>query len=164
MLLYFCLAVTLFTSPARLAACGIEWLDSLEQTTATAAEKHRPVLLFFTGSDWSPRSMTLDKQVFEDKPFAAFVSASFSLFQLDFPQRIAAAGPLMKTYAALAEKHGVSHFPTLLALRPDGTEIGRLEYNGETAAQVTALASGWLAAFNEGAGSTTVTAAALRSR
>ena len=50
---------------------------------------------------------------------------------------------------SLAMKFNVKHFPTLVALRPDGTEFARLEYNSETLAQMTTIVKGCLARFED---------------
>jgi len=101
------------------------------------------VVLVFTGSDWSPRSIKLDQEVFSNTAFANWFGDAVSPCNADFPQRIPLSDEVVAENTALAMKFNVKHFPTMIALRPDGTEYARFEYNGQTLAEVTTIVKGW---------------------
>src|SRR5580692_5957572 len=117
-------------------ASGITWASTLQDALTSAAVSNRPVVLVFTGSDWSPRSIKLDQEIFSNTGFANWFGDSFSPCNADFPQRRPLPDATLAENTALAMKFNVKHFPTLIALRPDGTEFARLEYNGESLPQM----------------------------
>jgi len=133
----------------QVRACGFTWEYTLQDALTSAALWNRPVVLVFTGSDWSPRSIKLDQEIFSDTKFANWFGDSFSPCNADFPQRRQLPDATLAENTSLAMKFNIKHFPTLIALRPDGTEFARLEYNGESLAQMTTLAKSWLAHFED---------------
>jgi hypothetical protein len=130
-------------------ACGFTWEYTLQDALTSAALWNRPVVLVFTGSDWSPRSIKLDQEIFSNTQFANWFGDSFSPCNADFPQRRPLPDATLAENTSLAMKFNVKHFPTLIALRPDGTEFARLEYNGESLAQMTAIVKSWHAHFED---------------
>ena len=51
-------------------------------------------------------------------------------------KRVLYKGRVLAENTALAHRYHVKHFPTMLLLRADGTEVERMEYKSETATQV----------------------------
>jgi len=146
-LLRLAAAASLFASPTFDArACGLNWAWTLDEALEKAKEDNKLVLLFFTGSDWSPRSIALDKQVFERGEFSDVASSKFALHLADFPQRTRLAAQYEQANIALAERFKVRHFPTIVALMPDGTEYARHTYTHEDAVEMV----GWLNHWDEG--------------
>jgi hypothetical protein len=123
--------------------CNLPFEPSVELAQAKAEKRQCPVLLFFTGLDWSPRSITLDKRLLEHALIEGLIERSFVPVLVDFPQRVKLSTDLQSMNLALAEKHEVKHFPTLIALTHDGQEIGRLKYQEETVASLTAILENW---------------------
>lgn len=136
------LALSLLAAP--LSACRLPFEPTLEAATAKAVARDLPILMLFTGSDWSLRSVTLDKELLENQAIEKILETSFILMMVDFPQRLKLAATQQSANTALAEKFQVSHFPTLISLRPDGSEIGRLEFHAATVDSMTKTLNGWL--------------------
>lgn len=109
-----------------------------------ATARDQPILLLFTGSDWSLRSVTLDKELLENQTIEKILETSFILMMVDFPQRVKLASEQQRANTALAEKFQVSHFPTLISLRSDGSEIGRLEFHAATVESMAKILHDWL--------------------
>ncbi|MES2594470.1 MAG: thioredoxin family protein [Verrucomicrobiota bacterium] len=124
-------------------ACNLPFEPTLASAQAKAAKRQCPVLLLFTGLDWSPRSITLDKRLLEHALIEGLIERTFVPMLVDFPQRVKLSAELQRTNLALAEKYEVTHFPTLIALTEDGQEIGRLKYHEETVPSLTAILEGW---------------------
>jgi Thioredoxin-like len=137
--------------PASLPACGLEWEVSFAETLQAAKDTHRLALVFVTGSDWSPRSIRLDGDVWMDPTFFDYVTTNFVLFDADFPQRTKLPAQLLAENTAFAHRYRVKHFPTMLLLRADGTEVERMEYTSETALQVRRTLQGAMEAAVKGA-------------
>jgi Thioredoxin-like len=124
-------------------ACKLPFEPTVELAQAKAEKRQCPVLLLFTGLDWSPRSITLDKRLLEHAVIEGLIERSFVPVLVDFPQRVKLSAELQRINLDLAERHGVAHFPTLIALTHEGREIGRLDYQEETVSSLTAILEGW---------------------
>src|SRR5207249_2695874 len=70
-------------SSAALAAAG--WTDDYEKALAQAKADKKIVLLDFTGSDWCPWCIKLDKEVYEKPKFKEYAKDNLVLVTVDFP-------------------------------------------------------------------------------
>ena len=127
----------------RSPACGFTWEYDLKSAIESANLWSRPAVLVFTGSDWSPRSIKLEQEIFSNTAFANWFGDSFSPCNADFPQRRPLPDAALAENTALATKFNIRHFPTLIGLRPDGSEFARLEYKDETVEQMLTIVKGW---------------------
>lgn len=137
-LLASCLLVT-----GSLNAHGLGFFTNPNEAAAYALVKDSLVLVFFTGSDWSPLTHELDVKVWDDAAFAAHLNDTHALLNADYPQRTKLTTKQRENLRALAERHRITHFPTILALTPELAEVGRHEYRGESSAQVMEKLKEW---------------------
>ena len=64
-----------------------EWSENYLQARKAAAAKKIPMLILFSGSDWCPPCMRLDKNILDTKEFASYAGkGKFVLFKADFPR------------------------------------------------------------------------------
>jgi len=105
------------------AANGLQWLTDLPQAQARARNENKLVLLDFTGSDWCGWCQKLDEDTFSQPEFAEYARKNLVLVQLDYPRQKPQPDALKRANAALEEKYGVDGFPTLIAMKPDGTVV-----------------------------------------
>lgn len=126
-----------------LHACGIAWSPTVKDALSDATITKRLAVVVFTGSDWSARGLKLDETVFMNPEFADAFMKQFALVNVDFPQRKAIDPVLLAENSAWAAKLGIKSWPTLVALRADGSEFARVEYQEETAAELSAITAGW---------------------
>lgn len=107
------------------------WLTDVPKAEAQAKTENKLVLMDFTGSDWCIWCKRLERDTFSKPEFASYASTNLVLVQLDFPQDKPQSDDLKKANAALQKKYDVEGFPTLIALKPDGTvvwtQVGYLE-------------------------------------
>lgn len=141
------IATTVMNIQMHSNACTQGWSLTLDAVLEDARASRRLAVVVFTGSDWSARSLRLDQQVLMNPEFSDLFSKHFALVNLDFPQRNRLELSVMKTNARIATKYEITKWPTLLALRPDGTEFARLEYDEESVSAVTALITDWQSRF-----------------
>lgn len=104
------------------------WLGDFAAATEAAVQSGRPLLVNFTGSDWCVWCHRLRDEVFRTSTFAKYADASLVLVELDFPRKKVLPPEMTKQNTALAEKYGVTGYPTVLLLTPDGKELARLGY------------------------------------
>ena len=121
----------------------IVWLTDFEAAKKQAAAENKPILMFFTGSDWCIWCQRLHEGVLDKPEFADF-SRKLVLVELDFPQQKQLPAELKKQNAELAEKFKVDGYPCTVVLNPDGeTVLGRLSgYSPEYIAKIQDILDG----------------------
>jgi thioredoxin-related protein len=107
----------------QLPAADAQWLTSVPTAMAQAKKEHKLVLLDFTGSDWCGWCKKLDAETFSMPDFASYAQKNLVLVQLDFPAQKPQSAELKAANAALQAKYNIQGFPTLIALKPDGTVV-----------------------------------------
>ena len=126
------LLVFSFLLSVRLVADGAAstpvWSNDYPAAIDAAAKTGRPVLLNFTGSDWCVWCHRLRDEVFHSPVFVEYAGAALLLVELDFPRKSKLPEPLEKQNYALADKFGVSGYPTVILLSAEGEVLGRLGY------------------------------------
>ena len=96
------------------------WLTDLAAAKKQAAEEKKPILMFFTGSDWCGWCRKLHEDVLDKDEFRKFAKDSVILLELDFPNSIPQSDALKKQNKALGEKFKVNGYPTMVLVASDG--------------------------------------------
>ncbi|MBQ7731122.1 MAG: thioredoxin family protein [Lentisphaeria bacterium] len=96
------------------------WLTDLAAAKKQAAEEKKPILMFFTGSDWCGWCQKLHEDVLDKDEFQKFAKDSVILLELDFPNSIPQSDALKKQNKALGEKFKVNGYPTMVLVASDG--------------------------------------------
>ncbi len=66
---------------------GLTWHTDMAKATAISKQENKPLLLFFTGSDWCGWCIRLQNEVFKTPEFTAWAKEKAVLVELDFPRR-----------------------------------------------------------------------------
>lgn len=111
----------------QLAYAG-EWLEDFDQAKLIAAQRKRPLLLDFTGSDWCGWCIKLHNEVFDKKEFKDYATKGLVLVKLDFPRRRALPAKIKRQNEKLAREYGIQGFPTIIVLDSAGKRIGQMGY------------------------------------
>ncbi len=124
-LLFFSLTIMFmaFSSSAE-AGGGEGWEVDFKKASELAKKENKFMLLDFTGSDWCYYCKKLNKDVFIKQQFKDFTSQEMVLVEIDFPQK-KLSDEQTKQNNLLLEKYGVSGFPTIVILNPEGKEVDR---------------------------------------
>ena len=107
-------------------AWAAEWMTDLEAAKAKAAAENKAVLVDFTGSDWCGWCIRLRKQVLDTPAFETYAKDKFVLMEVDVPNNPKFDKKLMARNRELCKQYGVSSFPTILVLTPQGEVAGGL--------------------------------------
>jgi thioredoxin-related protein len=110
---------------AQVRAGEATWLTDLPQAEAQAKSENKLVLMDFTGSDWCPWCIKMDKETLTQTEFADYAKKNLVLVLVDFPNHKEQSTALKAANKALAKKYGVDGFPTFVEVKPDGTEVTR---------------------------------------
>src|SRR5690348_4235887 len=101
--------------PALVAMLALSWLSSAQaqetnwtsdfaRAKAAASESKHFILLDFTGSDWCPWCIRMDKEVFSHRAFADFAARRLVLVKLDFPHSKPQPAPEKAQNTQLAQR------------------------------------------------------------
>lgn len=116
------------------------WLTDFEKAKTEAARSKRPILAFFTGSDWCVWCARLKAEVLGTRTFVNFATDNLILFEADFPQENEQPQAIKDQNAELMGKYEVKGFPTVLLLDAEGRILGQTGYQkGGAAAYVAHL-------------------------
>ncbi len=110
----FCVAAMVSTSFAK-APKG--WETNVEAAIAIAKKENKAVMLEFTGSDWCPPCIIMDKEVFSKKKFFKAASKNYVLVYLDYPEGDIKLAEKNEPYMM---KYKVQGFPTVVLLDSKG--------------------------------------------
>lgn len=127
-------AAIFLTMPAgaeKVAASGAEigvWTQDYDAAKKLAAEKSRPILLNFTGSDWCYWCKLMTKRVFTQEAWKNWAKDKIALVMINFPSDPKLVPKkFVKRNRELQNKFGVEGYPTFILLSSDGEkELGRL--------------------------------------
>lgn len=116
------------------------WLTNFETAQAQARSEGKLLLIEFTGSDWCPPCIMLERQVFSQPEFAEYAAQRLVLLKVDFPRTKEQSAEQKAANEKLAERFEIDGFPTVIVLDSDGKKIGELGYMpGGSKAFVAAL-------------------------
>lgn len=121
------LAVSL-TAASYCRACDSADDTDYPRSVEIARKTNRPLLLAFLGTDWSMKSLKLDREVFDQGAFADDSKYNFLLCKIHFYQTQERAPDVLVQNQQLAERYHVEDFPCVVVLSPQGTELGRVGY------------------------------------
>jgi len=113
----------------------LNWISDFNQAKEIAQKENKPILIFFTGSDWCGLCKLLDKDFFASEKFKKIADEKLVLYKADFPRRTDLISQKQKeTNQLLDKKYSKSRrqrvFPTIVLIDKNGKELSFLEsYN-----------------------------------
>ncbi|MFM7565254.1 MAG: thioredoxin family protein [Flavobacteriales bacterium] len=88
------------------------WYDDLEEASSVAYKSNKPIMLFFTGSDWCGWCIRLQKEVFQQEAFKQWASKNVVLVELDFPSKKVLPTKIKEQNQMLQRQFAVQGYPT----------------------------------------------------
>ncbi len=114
------------------AASSLTWFTTYRAALVRSQGENKPLLLFFTGSDWSGWSMKMKKEILDAPDFADTIASQFICVQIDFPQHCSLPKEEREQNQCLKERLDVTEYPRLIIMDPSEREIARLGYCAES--------------------------------
>ena len=91
----------------------LNWHTDVKEATSIGNKEHKPLLLFFTGSDWCGWCIRLQKEVLLTPEFAKWATENVILVELDYPRRTLQTAEIKKQNGELQQAFGIQGFPTI---------------------------------------------------
>ena len=91
----------------------LKWETDINKAIAESNKTKKPMLLFFTGSDWCGWCIRLQKEVLKTPEFATWAKKNVVLVELDYPRRTPQTDAIKTQNAGLQEIFGIQGFPTI---------------------------------------------------
>ena len=105
---------------------SVVWLTDFEAAKKQAAAEKKPIMMFFTGSDWCGWCQRLHEDVLDKSEFQKLAGDKLVLLELDFPRSKKLPDAVKKQNDELGKKFKVDGYPTVVVLASDGeTELDR---------------------------------------
>ena len=121
------LAALVLSAAASAWAAESEWTESFKDAQAASKSSGKPILVNFTGSDWCPYCIAMEKEVFATEAFKKWASANVILMMADFPRKHQGAD-LKQQNSALAAQFKITGYPTVIFMDAEGTALGSSGY------------------------------------
>lgn len=105
----------------------LDWCDTYTESIKKAKSTGKPLLILFTGSDWCPACMKLEREVLSKPEFIRGVSDKFVFYKAEFsdpsPEALASTPD-----SVLLDRYNIDSFPTLVVIDGNGSRLFSLEY------------------------------------
>jgi thioredoxin-related protein len=118
-------------SESKIATVNVNWETNYTKAVKIAKKTKKPILIFFTGSDWCGPCKMLTADFFETSKFKTIASKNLVLYEANFPRNHDLVTNNQKSNNnKLKLKYQVNSFPTVIIINSNGKVIGkRHSYN-----------------------------------
>ena len=141
-------ALLLFAGSFAAEAQELVWETNVTKAMAISNETKKPLLLFFTGSDWCGWCIRLQKEVLKTPEFAKWAKDNVVLVELDYPRKAPQTEEIKKQNNELQMAFGIQGFPTII-LANATTKEGKVNFEGlGSTGYVAGGPTAWLAVAN----------------
>ena len=113
----------------------LKWETDINKAIKVSNKTKKPMLLFFTGSDWCGWCIRLQKEVLKTTEFAKWAQANVVLVELDYPRSKPQSEAIKNQNNGLQQIFGIQGFPTIYFAtakvkggKPSYTGIGSTGY------------------------------------
>ena len=124
-LILLCVSVQSFSQDDEYS--NINWLTDLEEAKEESATSNKPILIYFTGSDWCPPCKMLKSDFFNSEAFEK-KSENFVLLMVDMPRRldIITKEQRVKNKKVVNIYNKKGSYPNLVRINAKGKVLGEL--------------------------------------
>jgi thioredoxin-related protein len=94
-------------------ADGLTWHTDVKEAMVVSNKQNKPLLLFFTGSDWCGWCIKLQNEVLKTADFKKWAAENVVLVELDFPRKNLQTPEMQNQNNQILQAFGVQGFPTI---------------------------------------------------
>lgn len=123
------LIVLFLVSSFAVQAQELKWHTDVKKAITISNKEKKPLLMFFTGSDWCGWCIRLQNEVLKTPEFTKWAKDNVILVELDYPRRLPQTPELKNQNAELQQAFGIQGFPTVYFVSAEDKE-GRINFKG----------------------------------
>ena len=142
--------ITLFLVGAfAVKAQELKWYTDVKEAITVSNKVKKPMLMFFTGSDWCGWCIRLQNEVLKTPEFKKWATDNVVLVELDYPRRAPQTPELKNQNNELQQAFGIQGFPTVYFTSAESID-GKVSFKGlGQTGYVAGGPSAWLTVANE---------------
>lgn len=107
----------------------VVWHTDLNKAIELSKKENKPLMLFFTGSDWCGWCKKLQKEVFTQAEFKKWAQDNVILVEVDFPSASVQQAEELKTQnRMLQQQFSVMGYPTCWFVKADKLKDGKVTF------------------------------------
>ncbi|HQZ23709.1 MAG TPA: thioredoxin family protein [Flavobacterium sp.] len=129
------IALVLVMGSFAMQAQELKWETDINKAISASNKTKKPMLLFFTGSDWCGWCIRLQKEVLKTPEFKTWAAKNVVLVELDYPRSKPQSEAIKNQNNGLQQIFGIQGFPTVYFAtakvkggKPSYTGIGSTGY------------------------------------
>ena len=96
-----------------LQAQELYWETNVNKAIEVSKKTKKPMLLFFTGSDWCGWCIRLQKEVLKTPEFTSWAKQNVVLVELDYPRSKPQSNEIKQQNGQLQQIFGIQGYPTV---------------------------------------------------
>lgn len=108
----------------------LKWYTDVKEAIKVSNKEKKPLMLFFTGSDWCGWCIRLQNEVLKTPEFGKWAKESVVLVELDYPRRVEQSAELKKQNNELQHAFGIQGFPTVFFAKGTINKEGKVNFEG----------------------------------
>ncbi|PXY41598.1 thioredoxin family protein [Flavobacterium cheongpyeongense] len=112
-----------------LQAQELNWHTDIKEAITISNKEKKPLMMFFTGSDWCGWCIRLQNEVLKTPEFQKWAKENVILVELDYPRRTAQTPEIKNQNAELQQAFGIQGFPTIYFASAE-TKDGKVNFKG----------------------------------
>ena len=144
----FLLTFCVIEAQAQKKVEELKWHTNVNDAIKIGNKENKPLLLFFTGSDWCGWCIRLQKEVLKTPEFTKWAKENVVLVELDYPRQQYQTAEIRKQNTELQQAFGVQGYPTVHFARAI-TKKGKTNFEGlGSTGYVAGGPSAWLSVAN----------------
>ena len=142
------IALLLVFGSITMQAQELVWETNVVKAMEISTKTKKPLLLFFTGSDWCGWCIRLQKEVLKTPEFAAWAKDNVVLVELDYPRKSSQTEEIKNQNSQLQMTFGIQGFPTIVFANVADKD-GKINFTGiGSTGYVAGGPTAWLAVAN----------------
>jgi protein disulfide-isomerase len=106
----------------------VVWHTDLNKAIELSKKENKPLMLFFTGSDWCGWCVKLQKEVFTQSEFKKWAQANVVLVEVDFPRADIQTEEVKTQNRMLQQQFAVRGYPTCWFVNVDKLKDGKVNF------------------------------------
>jgi thioredoxin-related protein len=122
--------ITLFLVGAfATQAQELKWYTDVKEAITVSNKEQKPMLMFFTGSDWCGWCIRLQNEVLKTPEFTKWAKDNVILVELDYPRRTPQTPEIKNQNNELQQAFGIQGFPTVFFTSAESKD-GKVNFKG----------------------------------